>query len=109
MKYLLIVNIEARHTNKVTPKIALPYIDVDDKRIFIDEKKNVRIPSSVKRITIYQYVLSYGLTDPKVSYYLEGFDKNPVETSKQEFSEVSYTNLPGGTYRFHLTMVDKSY
>ena len=102
------VNIEDKQKKSVSPKIALPYIDVDDERIYLDEEKTVRIPSHVKRITIYQYVLSFGLTDPKVSYYLEGFDKKPVETSKQELSQVSYTNLPGGNYQFHLTMMDKN-
>ena len=101
------VNIEKKHESHISPKISLPYIDVDEERIFLDEERSVKISSRAKRITIYQYVLSYGLTDPKVSYYLEGFDKEPLETTKQELTSVSYTNLPGGTYRFHLAMTDK--
>ncbi len=100
------VNIEKEKTSHISPKISLPYFDVDDQRIYLDEDMKIRVPHRARRLTIYQYVLSYGLTDPKVSYYLEGFDKEPVVTTKQDLSSVSYTNLPGGTYRFHLSIMD---
>ncbi len=45
---------------------------------------------------------------PKVSYYLEGFDREPIKSSKEDLGQVSYTNLKGGTYTFHLDLEDES-
>ncbi|WP_291843047.1 aminotransferase class V-fold PLP-dependent enzyme, partial [Caulobacter sp.] len=61
-----------------------------------------------RRLSIYPYVLSYGLDDPKVSYCLEGFDREPVISSKEDLGQVSYTNLRGGTYTFRLNLEGES-
>ena len=37
---------------------------------------------------------------------LEGFDDAPTELTKKEMSPVTYTNLPGGTYTFTLSVID---
>ncbi len=92
----------------VTPMIAVPFVetDTDDKPQRVTDGQTVTVPASTRRLNIYPFVLSYGLDDPKVSYYLEGFDRAPMISSKEDLGQVSYTNLRGGTYVFHLNLED---
>ena len=46
------------------------------------------------------------LKNPSISYYLEGFDDKPVTLSRQDLKTILYTNLSGGTYRFHLSTIN---
>ena len=87
-------------------KADVPYIDADGVRIYPDENGDFLIASDVQKLTIYGYVYNYSLTDPVVSYRLDGFDKKSVTTSRSEFDPVDYTNLPGGTYDFIMYIRD---
>ncbi len=102
-----LINIQS---SGVTPLLAFPFveIDTDEKPQRVTDGQTITVPASTWCLSIYPYVLSYGLSDPKVSYYLEGFDRDPMTSSKEDLGQVSYTNLPGGTYVFHLNLVDGS-
>ena len=45
--------------------------------------------SNCKRITIYGYALTYALQNPRLNYYLEGFDEETTSVSKHEMQPVS--------------------
>ncbi|MCR4675403.1 MAG: HD domain-containing protein [Lachnospiraceae bacterium] len=85
--------------------LIIPFIDVDDETYYIDSSNSITIPSTAKRVTIYSYALSYTLNNPELEYYLEGFDEEVFSTTKRDLTEVTYTNLDGGTYYFHLSTV----
>ena len=87
-------------------KQTVPYIEVDGKRLFPDETGGFRIPSDTQKLTIYGFVFNYMLTDPLVSYWLEGFDREPVTVRRSELAPVSYTNLPGRSYQFVMEIKD---
>ena len=100
------VNIDASLEDINDLKQAVPYIDADGVRLYPDESGSFTISSDVRKLTVYSYVYNYSLTDPHVSYYLEGFDREPVTVSRSELGPVSYTNLPGGSYRFVMELKD---
>ncbi len=102
-----LVNIQS---TGVTPILAIPFVetDTDEKPRRLTEGETITVPASTRRLNIYPFVLSYGLDDPRVSYYLEGFDREPIISSREDLSQVSYTNLKGGTYTFHLDLADES-
>ncbi|MBQ1483332.1 MAG: SpoIIE family protein phosphatase [Erysipelotrichaceae bacterium] len=102
-----LINIQS---SGVTPILAIPFVetDTDEKPQRVTDGQTITVPASTRRLSIYPYVLSYGLNDPKVSYYLEGFDRDPMISSKEDLGQVSYTNLRGGTYVFHLDLLDGS-
>ena len=102
------VNIDESNTGSASAMLTMPYVEADGQIIEIEDDNTVRIPSSTRRLTIYGYVLTYTLNNPRVSYYLEGFDKEPMYTTKQDLSPVTYTNLDGGKYTFHLATIDTS-
>ena len=103
---LIRLNLNNIQSTGVTPILAIPFveIDTDEKPRRLTDGETITIPASTRRLNIYPYVLSYGLDDPKVSYCLEGFDREPVISSKEDLGQVSYTNLRGGTYTFRLNL-----
>jgi energy-coupling factor transport system substrate-specific component len=41
-----------------------------------------------------------------MTYYLKGFDDEATTVSKQSMEPATYTNLPGGTYTYHLGVIN---
>ena len=87
-------------------RLAVPFLIADDRYIRVPEDGNVTIPSGCRRLNIYAYAFTYSLNNPHVRYRLEGFDDEAIEVTKQELGTISYTNLAGGTYRFHLAVLN---
>lgn len=87
-------------------RLAVPYVSLDNEIVYIHDGDSIEIPKDCKRVTIYGYVLNYSLYNPTVSYYLEGFNEKPQITNKAAMSPISYTNLKGKDYIFHLSALD---
>ncbi len=100
------VNIDSPMENISELKVSVPYIDADGTRIYPADNGSFTIPRSVQKLTIYSYVYNYSLTDPTVSYKLEGFDRDSVTVNRSDLGPVDYTNLPGGNYRFVIQLRD---
>ena len=101
------VNINADENDKSAIKLSIPSIELDDEMIPVPEgSDSITIPSGSSRLVIDCYAITFGLNNPRISYYLEGFDKAPTVTTKQDMQPVSYTNLNGGKYVFCLNVID---
>ena len=101
------VNINAAEKDKSSIKLSIPSVELDDVMIpVLNQSSSVTIPSGSSRLAIDCYAITFGLNNPRLSYYLEGFDKAPIVTTKQDMQPVSYTNLDGGRYVFHLNVID---
>ena len=83
----------------------VPYITVDGKYVEINDSV-IRIDSNIKRINIAAKAFTYSLYNPRISYRLEGFDDNEIFTNKRDLEDLTYTNLKGGTYKFHLRLLN---
>ena len=102
------VNINAHSESIDSALLAIPSIEVDGKIIPLKSSDTIRIPAGSKRVVVNAYALTYGLSNPRVCYYLEGFDQDPIYTTKQDLTPVVYTNLDGGRYVFHLSIIDNT-
>ena len=100
------VNINSSMENVSELKQAVPYVEADGKRIYPDENGDFTLPSTVRRLTLFPYVFNYSLTDPQVTYELQGFDRKTVTVARSELGPVTYTNLPGGSYHFVMELKD---
>ena len=100
------VNIDSPMEDINELKVSVPYVDADGVRLYPDSEGHFTIDSSVQKLTIYSYVYNYSLTDPQVSYRLEGFDRDSVTVKRSELGPVDYTNLPGGNYHFVIRLMD---
>lgn len=98
------VNIDKDFESVTNLKMSVPFVQADDKFIYPDENGNYTIASDVKRITIHPFIYTYSLTNPKVTYKLEGFDTESVTVNRTELEPLDYTNLNGGTYTFDMTI-----
>ena len=87
-------------------KLAVPYVEADGVRIYADADGFVRVPADTVHLDIYGFALTYAFGDLDVSWTLDGFDTEPVVTTKEGLSAASYTNLPGGNYSFRLAALD---
>ena len=100
------VNIDSPFTGTGSSRAALPYIDADGTRHYPDETGCFTLPGDAHKITVYPYVFNYSLTDPLVSYRLEGFDPTETTVSRSRLKPVDYTNLTIGAFRFVMTVKD---
>ena len=100
------VNIEVPFETVDKIKISVPYIDVDGVKVYPDDEGVFNVPYTAKKVTIYPYICSYTLMNPKISYYLEGFDMEQKTIKRTELTSIDYTNLKGGYYTFKLTISD---
>ena len=98
------VNIDKPNESIDDIKVAVPYVEADGEFINVNADGKIIIPANVKRITIYSYVYTYSLMNPKVTYRLKGFDKNSVTVDRKDLEPVAYTNLDGGTYEFIISL-----
>lgn len=101
-----VVNINADENNTASVKLAIPTIEIDDHEVAVKTGQEVSVPAGCKRLVINAYAMTYGLNNPRISYYLDGFDKVPITTTKQDMQPVVYTNLDGGKYVFHLNVIN---
>ena len=100
------VNIEKPFEDVSELKIAVPFVDVDNTRLYPDADGSFTIPSETHKLTINSFVYNYSLMNPQISYHLEGFDRTTDTVSRSELAPVDYTNLRGGTYRFVMQLRD---
>ncbi len=106
VKGVIRVNINEPFNHVRELKMALPYIDIDGKRVYPDASSAFSVPLDAGRVTLYPYVFNYSLIDPQVSYRLAGFDSGNVTVARSQLMPVSYTNLPEGKYEFQLRVED---
>ena len=102
------VDIETPFNSVTALKAAVPYIEADGVVIYPDEKGNFRIKADVKKVVIHDYVFTYSMTNPQVTFWLEGFDQTKTTVERSNLKSVAYTNLHGKTYTFRMTIQDSS-
>jgi len=100
------VNIEKPFEDVDDLKVTVPFVEVDGRTIYPDEGGGFTIPSNTQKLTVYSYVFNYSLSDPQVSYHLEGFERSGTTVKRSEMVPVDYTNLRGGTYHYTIQLKD---
>ncbi len=83
------------------PKGIINEIVVDD--VVYSHPESLTLDQNAQRITIDFSMLTYtGTTVSSMSYWLQGFAEEETVIGNEKRSSISYTNLPGGDYVFHL-------
>ncbi|MBR6351356.1 MAG: HD domain-containing protein [Firmicutes bacterium] len=100
------VNIESSFENVNDLKVAVPFVDIDGERLYPNEDGSFTIPSDMQKLTVHSFVYSYSLSNPQVSYQLEGFEQHSTTVNRSELMPVDYTNLRGGKYNFVIQLHD---
>lgn len=82
-------------------------IVVDNTMELTQDNRTYIIPANANRIVVKPSVLSYTLENPVIHMYLEGFESSGITVSQKELTEVNYTNLPYGDYKFHIQVLNE--
>lgn len=98
-----LLNISESDNSATVPVIVANsvYSDADN----VPVSKNIKIDSSVHRVTIDLSVLSYNQRPVDIYYRLDGFSDGWSTMSYGSFAPIVYTNLPGGEYTFRYKAV----
>jgi energy-coupling factor transport system substrate-specific component len=102
------VNMENYDQYEHSYRMMVEYLKADDETYAVNSGETTEITKDVKRIVIKPIIFNYTINDPYVSYYLEGFDDQPIVVKQSSLGEVIYTNLPSGEYTFRLSILDNS-
>ena len=99
------ININTARKGKNDAKLTVPFITIDDEEVYVREGETIVIPSDCKRLSIHAYAMTYA-HDPQVSYYMEGFDDEPIIVAKHDMKPIDYTRPHSGEYVFHMSIID---
>ncbi len=100
------VNIDQPFENVNDLKAGVPYVEADGVRIYPDETGAFVIPESTNKLTVPSFVFNYSLSNPQVSFQLEGFERQSTTTERRDMVPIDYTNLRGGTYNYVMQLRD---
>ncbi len=100
------VNIDKPFKSVSDVKLAVPFVEADDTYVYPDESGTITVPASTSRLKIHPFVFTYSLMDPRVTYYLDGFEQAKATTSASDLVPADYTNLRGGEYHFIMKLSD---
>ena len=68
----------------------------------------ITIGQGVNRVELSPEILNYTIQEPNAGYYLEGYDTQWTIVPQSSLNSIFYTNLPAGTYTFHLAIFDSA-
>ena len=87
-------------------QIQLGSVTCGQDSVSVDENGSYIIPPSEERIQFFVAVNNYSLSNPLVRYYLEGSGDEGITCYQNEITPLSFTNLPGGSYKLHIEILD---
>ena len=105
---VFIINANQYSAPTVSYRMSLSSVRLDDQEVQIDRGAPISVGRGVSRIEMRPEIINYTIQDPYVGYYLEGFDNYWTVLPQSSLSTIVYTNLPTGSYLFHLAVLDSS-
>ena len=99
------VSINDTSADEEKPRLSVPYLTADNEYIAVRNGK-ATVPSSCKRLVINAYAFSYSLNNPHLRISLENFDDEVTNLTRRDLRPLTYTNLPGGSYNFKMSIVN---
>jgi energy-coupling factor transport system substrate-specific component len=95
------INTRSMYKNETVPTALVSAIYADGELI-IAEDGVYTVSSDTRRVDIHIALLSFASGEGTMSFMLEGFYDDFRTVSRGDITLVSYTNLEGGRYTFHL-------
>ena len=85
-------------------RMSVPYTRLDGVYHRADRNTPIIISRGTSKLELGPEVINYTIQDPYVGFKMEGFDSDWTIVPQNNV----YTNLPSGTYTFHLAVFDSS-
>ena len=91
-----------------TYRLMLSSVRLDGEPTAFERGSPIQVDRSVSKIEMYPEIINYSIQDPLVGYYMEGFDSDWTVQAQSALGSIVYTNLPPGSYTFHLAVLDNN-
>lgn len=88
------------YQNEMTPRLVIEAVSSSDGNIW--DGGTLHLSKDAQKVSVSIAVLSYLKEEAVIEYWLEGFDQNPALGSVSALHDISYTNIPAGSYRLHI-------
>lgn len=89
------------YTNTAKPIVAITDISGDEE-YSLTEDNTLLLTKDVQKIKISLAALTYNRASAYLQYQLEGFDHEPIYDTAAKLHDITYTNIPAGSYVLRL-------
>ncbi len=103
-----IINPSGYDTRVHTYRMMVSSVKQDGEPVYMGDSSTIVLSRSSYKVDLYPEVINYSIQDPLVGFYIEGFDSNWAILPQSSLTTIVYTNLPSGSYTFHLAVMDSS-
>ena len=103
-----IINPNGYDTRVHAYRMMVSSVKQDGEPVYMGDGNTILLSRSAYKIDIYPEVINYSIQDPHVGFYIEGFDSGWAVLPQSSLTTIVYTNLPSGSYTFHLAVMDNS-
>ena len=103
---VFIINANEYQSTIKSYRMMVSVIGMDGKITRIDNNGPIHVSRSVNKLEIQPEIVNYSIQDPNVGFWMEGFDEGWTVMPQSSLSAIVYSNLPVGSYTFHLGVLD---
>ena len=89
-------------------RMTVDSVKEDGEYISMGDGNAIMLSRSAYKVELYPEIINFSIQDPLVGFYTEGFDSGWVVMPQSSLTSIVYTNLPSGSYTFHLAVMDSS-
>ena len=98
-----------RYTSGINAyRMSVKSVRLDNSEVNVGRRSTIEIGRGVSKVEMIPEIINYTIQDPYVGYWLEGFDKDWTVLPQSALGAITYTNLPTGSYTFHLAVFDNN-
>ena len=107
-KGVFIIDTE-RYTSGINAyRMSVKRVRLDNTVKEVGRRNTIEIGRGVGKVELVPEIINYTIQDPYVGYWLEGFDADWNIVPQSTLGSITYTNLPTGSYTFHLAVFDNN-
>lgn len=100
-----IIDTQDYNKAEATYEMGLKMVETQDEQ-YTQIGKRLVLPPVAGRIRFHITVTNFTLSNPLIHYYLEGTEDPGFTCYQNEIQPLSFTNLPYGSYTFHISVLD---
>ena len=98
-----------RYTSGINAyRMSVKSVKLDNTVKSVGRRSTIEIGRGVGKVELMPEIINYTIQDPYVGYWLEGFEADWTIRPQSSLGAITYTNLPTGSYTFHLAVFDNN-
>ena len=105
---VFIINPNEYNSRVHTYRMMVSSVKQDGEPVYMGDGGAIVLSRSAYKVELYPEIINYSIQDPHVGFYIEGFDSDWAILTQSSLTTIVYTNLPSGSYTFHLAVMDSN-